>query len=125
MKKNLLYLMLLFLFSCKKENDEGSDSQVPVIMLTAPPNAQTFSAGQAVTVTATVSDNQKIREIHLEIINTTTGAFITHEHYTPVNASFVINRIFTAQPASAYKIKVEAEDMFENKTKAEVSISSN
>ena len=125
MKKNLLYLLLLFLFSCKKENDEAGDSQMPVILLTAPPNAQTFSAGQTVTVSASVSDNQKIREIHLEIINTTTGAFITHEHYKPGTASFVVNRTFTAQAASAYKIKVEAEDMFENKTKAEVSISSN
>ena len=124
MRKNLLYVLLPLLFSCKKDN-EGSDSQMPVIMLTAPPNAQTFSAGQPVPVTANGSDNQKIREIHLEIINTTNGAFITHEHYTPGTASYQINRTFTAQAASAYKIKVEAEDMFANKTKAEVSISSN
>ena len=125
MKKNLLFLSLLFLFSCKKDNEETGDSQMPVILLTAPSNSQVFSAGETVRITSQISDNQKIRQIHLEIFNTTTGAYLTHEHYTPDEARFFINKTFTAQASSSYRIKVEAEDMKNNKAKAEINISSN
>jgi hypothetical protein len=125
MKKNLLFLTLLFIFSCKKENEGDGDSQAPMIMMTAPSNAQTFTAGQPIPITANITDNKKIREVHLEIVNTTTGAFITHEHYVPDNAEYLLNRTFTAQPASAYRIKVQAEDFNDNKAKAEINITSN
>ena len=121
----LTTLFLLVLFSCKKDDAAPADSQVPVILLTTPSNAQVFSPGQAVTIKANISDNQKIREVHLEIINTTTGAFITHEHFTPVNNEYMLNRTFTAQASAAYRIKIEAEDLQQNKAKAEITISAN
>ena len=121
----LAALLMLFLFSCKKDDAAPADSQVPVILLTTPSNAQTFASGQTVTIKANISDNQRIREVHLEIINTTTGAFITHEHYAPENGDFLLNRTFTAQASAAYKIKIEAEDMQQNKAKAEINISAN
>lgn len=125
MKNKLFYLPLILLLSCKKDNEAASDSEMPVITITTPVNAQTFSPGQTITVTAAITDNEKIREIHLEIINTTTGAFVMHEHYTPGTASYQVNRTFTAQAASAYKIKVEAEDMAKNGAKTEVTINVN
>jgi len=125
MKKNLLILMIVFLFSCKKENCIDSDNQMPVIKMTTPTNTQSFTAGQQVPISASITDNHTIREIHLEIINTTTGAFITHEHFSPGKAEFLLSKIFTAQSASAYKIKIEAEDMHANKARTEVIISSN
>ena len=124
MKRNLLILTLLVLFSCKKE-DEIGDSQLPVIMLTTPTNNQSFTAGQNITITGTITDNLKIREFHLEIINTTTGAFLTHEHYAPDAPTYTLSKTFVAQANSTYKIKVEAEDTNGNKAKAEVTVISN
>jgi len=125
MKNNLFYLPLILLLSCQKDKEVTGDSEMPVVTITAPVNTQTFSAGQMVTVTAMVTDNRKIREVHLEIINTTTGAFIMHEHYTPGTTSYQVNRTFTAQASSAYKIKVEAGDMAKNEAKTEITISVN
>lgn len=124
MKRNLVILTLLALFGCKKE-DEPGDSQLPVILLTAPTNNQSFSAGQNITITANITDNLKVRELHLEIINTATGAFLTHEHYAPNAASYALSKTFVAQANSTYKIKVEAEDESSNKAKAEVTVISN
>jgi hypothetical protein len=125
MKSNLLILMVVFLFSCKKENCIDGDSQMPVIKMTTPTNTQSFTAGQPIPISASITDNQKIREIHLEIINTTTGAFITHEHFSPGKAEFLLSKTFTAQATSAYKIKIEAEDMHANKARTEATITSN
>ena len=125
MKKNLLYLCLIFLFSCKKENGGDGDSQLPIILLSTPTNAQQFDAGESIRITSTITDNQRIKEAHLEITNTRTGAFLTHEHFAPDGQSFQIDKSFTAQAASSYKIKVEAEDLHGNKAKAEVNITTN
>ena len=124
MKKNLLYLLLLSLAACKKD-DVIEDGQAPVVLLTAPSNNQTFTAGESINITADITDNQKIIEVHLEIINNTTGAFITHEHFVPDGASYKLTRSFTAQANSAYKIRVVAEDANSNSAKAEVSVISN
>lgn len=125
MRKNLLIIFLLALVSCKKEDLAQSDSQSPIIMMTAPSNNQSFAAGQTITITAAISDNNRIKETHLEIINTTTGTFLLHEHHSPDGTNFQINKAFTAQAASAYRIKIEAEDLAGNKAKSEVNIFSN
>jgi hypothetical protein len=126
MKRNLLALLLSFLFltGCKKDEETG-DSQMPAIKLMAPINNQAFASGQTIHITATISDNSVIREVHLEIINTTTGVFLTHEHYTPNAGSYELSKTFVAQANSSYKIKVEAEDGSRNNAKSEVSVISN
>ena len=124
MKKNLLYLLLLLLTACKKD-DVIEDGQAPVVLLTTPSNNQTFAAGESINITADITDNQKITEVHLEIINNATGAFITHEHFVPDAPSYKLTRSFAAQANSAYKIRVVAEDASSNSAKAEVSVISN
>lgn len=98
------------------------DTQLPVISITSPTNNQVFSAGQTVNINATITDNEKLEEVHLEITNTTTGTFLTHEHYAPDAASYTLSRILTTQAATTYKIKVEAHDANENIAKTEVMI---
>lgn len=97
-------------------------TQLPVISITSPTNNQVFSAGQTVNINATITDNEKLEEVHLEITNTTTGTFLTHEHYAPDAASYTLSRILTTQAATTYKIKVEAHDANENIAKTEVMI---
>jgi hypothetical protein len=125
MKKSLLFICLVCLFSCKKENSGDGDSQMPVIMMTAPTHNQAFSAGQTITINGSISDNIKVVQLHLEIINTTTGAFLTHEHFAPNAASYALSKTFVAQANSTYKIKVEAEDANGNNARSEVTVLSN
>ena len=125
MKKNLLILFLLFLFSCKKDNGGETDNQLPLIKITAPTNNQAFATGQAITITATATDNKKLAVVHLEITNITTGAFITHEHYAANGSSYNLASTFVAQTASTYKIEVGAEDQAGNAGEAEITIKTN
>lgn len=121
MKHYLLIALLALLVACKKDNAKG-DSQMPVIMLTAPTNNQSFSAGQQVNISASISDNSMIKQVHLEIINTATGAFLAHEHFSPDASTYTLTKTFTAQTNASYKIKVEAEDGSRNGARAEVVV---
>jgi hypothetical protein len=125
MKNSLLFLVLIMVLSCKRENVEAADTEMPVITMTSPTNNQVFSAGQTVNIAGTVSDNNKIEELHLEITNTTTGVFLTHEHYAPDAATYNLSRTFITQAATSYKIKIEAHDASDNVAKTEIMISSN
>lgn len=124
MKQNLLILVLVFLASCKK-GEETSDNMVPVIEFASPTNNQTFSAGQTIAISATITDNTLVKDLHLEIINTTTGAFLTHEHYAANASSYTLSKTFVAQANATYKIKVQAEDDSRNIAKGEVTVISN
>lgn len=123
MVKLYFFAALLPLFiGCKKDAGTPADTELPRITLTSPVNNQTFTGGQTVSVTGTVTDNNKLREVHLEITNNTTGAFITHEHFAPDAASFALARTFTLTAGNSYKIKVEADDKNDNEAKTELTI---
>lgn len=125
--KKVLFLPLaacLLFAACKKEK-AATDTEAPVISLTTPTNNQPVTVAQALPITANVTDNEKISEMHLEIINNTTGAFITHEHYAPEAASYTLSRTFTPPSAATYRIKVEAEDAEGNQAQVTVLVSAN
>jgi len=124
-KRNFFVLAAVVLLSCGKDDETQVDLELPVISLTSPANGQVFSGGQSVAITGSVTDNARLREVHLEIINTTTGAFVAHDHFYPESTSYNINRSFTVQAGIAYMIKVEAEDGKRNISRTEVNISSN
>ena len=125
MRNSILLAGILFLFGCKKENAGEADTQMPLIMISSPSNNQVFVAGEQIVIHATITDNSMLGEIHLEITNTTTGAFITHEHYAPDGPSYVLNKTFSAQSSATYRIKVEAHDQKGNKAKSQINISTN
>lgn len=126
MKKVLFigFTACLLFVACKKEN-ESADTQAPVVSIATPTNNQSVTVGQAIPITANMSDNGKISEVHLEIINNTTGAFLTHEHYAPDAATYTLSRTFTPSAAGTYRIKVEAEDSNGNQSQVSVLISAN
>lgn len=123
MKSSILLFILAFLIGCNKETEK--DAVLPVITISSPTNNQVFSAGQTVNINGLITDNKMLNEIHLEIININTGAFITHEHYSPAASTYSLSKSFTTAAATSYKIKVEAHDENNNAARTEVLISSN
>lgn len=123
MRKDLFLLLfaVLFFTRCAKEHGEAPDTEAPLVNLTSPANGQTFGVNQNISVTATVSDNKKIEELHLEITNAATGAFFTHEHFAPDGPNYNLSRTFTLT-AGTYKISVEADDPSGNHTEKNVTI---
>ncbi|MDB5208989.1 MAG: hypothetical protein JWR72_4064 [Flavisolibacter sp.] len=120
-----LLAALVFLGSCKKDSGEAKDTELPKILLTSPMGNQVFSGGQTISIEGTITDNKMLREIHLEITNTTTGTFLTHEHFAPNGSNYSLSKTFTLQAATTYKIKVHAEDESDNEAELILNISAN
>ena len=124
MKMVFLLAPIVLLAACAKDK-EAADTELPVITMSSPANNQFFSAGQSVNITGTVTDNIKIKQVHLEIINAATGSFISHEHFVPAAASYNLSKTFTALASTNYILKIIAEDGAGNLAKTEINISSN
>ena len=131
MKKKFYFLVLFALLfavlfvGCTKDHGEAPDKEPPVITLISPNNNQAFALGQSIAISADVKDQSKIEEIHLEITNATTGAFLIHEHYAPDSSAYKLTSSFAAPSAATYKIRVEADDEKGNSSDTEVRVSVN
>ena len=120
----LLFFNIALLAGCTKEKGE-KDDQPPVISISSPTNNQVFTGGQTIAINATASDNTKIEELHLNIINSTTNTFYTHEHYAPNAPTYTLSRTITVQGATTYKIIIEANDPTGNHGEQGIRISAN
>lgn len=125
MKISSFFVVILFLLACKEDVDAPKDAEAPVIAITSPTANQVFSGGQTVAITGTITDNIKVKEVHLEIFNNANGVLLTHEHYVPGGTNYSLSRSLTIPAGASYKIKVEAEDESSNKAQAQLNISAN
>ncbi len=125
MNRILFFSSFLILSACKKDHGEATDTEPPVIKMAAPTNNQSFAVGQTVSISGRITDDTKIGEVHLEITNKTSGAFITHEHFVPDSAGYSLARTFTIPSTAVYEIKVEADDTKGNTSQVQIAISAN
>lgn len=128
MKHLLIFPLSIFLFwvaACSKNQKAGNDTVFPVITLNTPLNGQTFSPGQTIPVTGTITDNQYIAEVHIHISNNTTGALLMDVHLYPSSASTDFSQSINATAGVSYKIQVIARDRNVNETRAVVEVSCN
>lgn len=114
-----LAFLVVSTMSCSKSNNAQSG---PVITVTSPTSNQQFSAGQTITVSASIAHTSNIHEVKVRVRNNATGAEIL-EFKVDVNAtSYVVSRTFVAQAGIVYKIEIEAEDFLGNETEQEFTI---
>lgn len=122
MKKLSTIVLGILLASC---HSDSVDDEKPVISITSPTNGQSFTAGQTVTVAATVSDNDEIHEVHLHVINIVTGVHeILFEEHTDAK-TYTLNKTFTAKAGANYQVLLEADDHSGNQASAEVRVTGN
>ncbi|MEP7374799.1 MAG: Ig-like domain-containing protein [Chitinophagaceae bacterium] len=119
-----LILVMITLGACSK-NSTAKDNELPVITITSPASNQVFSAGEMVNITGTLSDNQKLTEVHVHISNSSTGTLLIDIHRYPAAATYNLNESFQAQAGINYKIQVIAKDNSANENHATVEITSN
>ena len=125
MQKFTYLLALFFIAGCQKNHETPPDAEKPVIVVSSPTASQVISAAQPVTISAHITDNSKVEEVHLEIINTVTNVTFTHEHFAPGSASYDLLRTITLPSAGNYKIRIEAEDTLRNDSEVEITITAN
>ncbi|HET7898551.1 MAG TPA: DUF4625 domain-containing protein [Flavisolibacter sp.] len=115
-------LVYFFLAACQKNHSAGPDQQKPSIVVSTPTANQNFASGQNFDINATITDNTKIEEVHLEIVNTSTNTTFTHEHFVPGGPTYHLVRTLALPNAGSYTIRIEAEDTERNEAEVEIKI---
>ncbi len=124
MKFILPFFSLILLQACSK-NEKVSDNELPVVTITSPNNNQVFGVGETINITGTLSDNQKLTEVHAHISNNSTGTLLIDIHRNPGAATYSLNESFLTQAGINYKIQVIAKDNSANENRSTVEITIN
>jgi hypothetical protein len=125
MKFLLSFLSVMILSAACSKNSTVKDNELPVVTITSPNNNQVFSAGETVNITGTLSDNQKLTEVHVHISNNNSGTLLIDIHRNPGTATYNLNESFQTEAGIKYKIQVIAKDNSANENRSTVEITSN
>jgi len=98
---------------------------VPVVTLGSPVPDQSFASGQNIAITGTITDNEKIAEVHVHISNSDNGNLLVDIHRYPGTGSYTLNETFTIPGTGTYRIQVIAKDNSANEGRATVNIRGN
>ena len=128
MKSFFVIVIVALLVGCGKQN-RGSDLipprislTAPIISLTSPQDFQRFSAGQTVSITATITDNKQLQKVRLLVTRTTGAVVLRLEKYLDVK-SFTLSESFTPTAGPQYIIKIEALDQNNNNAQTRIEVS--
>ncbi len=125
MKTILILIFLLFMIAgCGKTATE-QDKIYPVVTISSPASGQVFTAGQSIPITASITDETYIAEVHVHVSNTNTGELLMDVHNYPAGKTGTISQSITAAAGVHYKIQVIAKDRAVNETNSTVLVSCN
>ncbi len=118
----LFILLCPFYFSCSK-NKEEKDREMPVVVIEDPVHNALVPGDQVMTIRGTVTDNEYIQEIHIEISNSQSGEEYLHIHIHPNGSSYTYNQPFDPASGIKYLVRVIAEDRSNNVSSQKVEFS--
>jgi hypothetical protein len=116
--------LLTLLSACGKPAAE-KDKIFPLVSISSPANGQNFTPGQPIPITALVTDETYIAEVHIHVSNTNTGELLMDVHEYPAGKTGNISQSITAVAGVNYKIQVIAKDRAVNETNSTVLVSCN
>ena len=117
--KRFAALFLFFAGACTKK-----DEIAPVISILSPIENQVFSAGQTITIRATVTDNESVHMVHVIVTDETGGHWVHSEEHVDGRTVEIV-KTFITNAGKKYTISIDAFDHDENTTTKLMSISSN
>ncbi len=88
-------------------------------------DGRTFTQGQSIPISGTVTDNEYIAEVHIHVTNISTGVLLMDAHIFPAAATLNFNQSITAVSGIYYKIQVVATDRKVNEGRSIVTVSCN
>ncbi len=122
----LSFLILsIAIVGCSKNGSADKDRELPAITITSHVNNGVLSNGQTVMVTANLSDNKTISEVHVHISNNITNQLLIDIHRSPASSNYALSESFVAQSGIEYKVQVIAKDNSANENRASVVITVN
>lgn len=126
MKRFAVFAMLLV--ACTKQ-DGGLDVAgpamsltAPMIQITTPRDFQRFRAGQTVSITATITDNNQLQKVRL-IVNRANGTQVLRLEKSLDVKSYALSESFTMMTGPQYNIRIEAVDQHNNNTITRIAVS--
>lgn len=117
--------VLIFLAGCSKKTTDSGDKTPPAITIVSPQNNQHFNAGDIIQTTATATDNDKVTELHIHVINKATGDLLRDIHSYPGQPNGTVEDSFTAAAGISYTIQIIAKDPAQNTATSKVDVSVN
>ena len=123
--KTLIFFLTLLLcgVSCTKDAAKANDRELPVINFSSPTVGQVYTAGQAINISGTITDNDRIAEVHIHVTNINTGSLLMDVHLYPGSNTASFNQSITAAAGINYKILVTAKDRAVNEGRNSVEVS--
>lgn len=121
----ILIIAVSVLTSCSKKKESERDKVFPVITINTPVNGQSFTAGQSIPISGSITDNEYIAEVHIHVSNNNTGSLLMDVHIYPGSNSTTFNESITASTGINYKIQVIAKDRAVNESRSTVEVSCN
>jgi Domain of unknown function (DUF4625) len=125
MKKFLLFAVISFFISCKKENDA---SPLPVIEIYSPNNNQHFIKGETIHVSGTITHKIALTEVGVHMTDQTTKIEFFHNHFSAGNTktfNYDANYVIPDNTKSTFKVEVEATDADGNSITKEITVTTN
>jgi Bacterial Ig domain len=119
----LLVSILTTGLSCSKNAGSAKDTELPIVTLSSPTTGQTFTAGQSISISGNITDNDYIAEVHIHVSNTNTGALLMDVHLYPGASTTTFNQSIAAVAGINYKILVTAKDKAVNEGRSSVEVS--
>jgi glutamine cyclotransferase len=125
MKTIITSICCLYLSACGDKNKSEQDTRPPLITITTPTNNQSFTNGQSIRMTGTITDDQYVAESHIHVTNKTTGELLMDVHLYPGASSASFDQSITASAGKTYKITVTALDKQVNEGRTSVEVTCN
>jgi hypothetical protein len=124
-KKYFPLAIFIFAASCSKKTNDTGDKTSPSITIVSPQNGQHFNAGDVIQTTATATDNNKVTELHIHVIDKATGDLLRDIHSYPGQPTGTVEDSFPAAAGIAYTIQIIAKDPAQNTATSKVDVSVN
>ena len=120
-----LLIPIASFIACSKNERIVKDKVFPLITINSPANGQSYTAGQSISISGTITDNEYIAEVHIHVININTGSLLMDVHIYPGSDSTSFNQSIIAVAGVTYKIQVIAKDRAVNESRAFVEVTCN
>ena len=101
------------------------DTTSPLITLSTPSNGQAYTSGQSIRISGSVTDNDRIAEIHVHVNNLATNTLLLDVHLYPGSSDALFDQSITATAGTDYKIQIIAIDRYVNQSVITAQVSCN
>ena|SRR5215218_8291366 len=129
--KPLFVFIATLLMACVKQNRYPDLARptmnltAPRIKLTSPRDFQRFTAGQTVSITAIITDDEQLEKVCLFVTNRATGIQVLRsERYLDVK-NYNLSESFFPVAGPRYTIEIEAVDRNNNNAETRIEVSCN